>query len=114
MTRVGQVDQILLLLREQLQRSEARQSGRAAPPQRRAQLSASPLERARGLAALSGLAPEERRRAVLQALLAERLGERLGNDPGFVRLVDQVLAMISAEPEGLALIDRAVAELGAG
>ncbi|MBX9813386.1 MAG: hypothetical protein K2X76_01650 [Sphingomonas sp.] len=114
MTRISQADQILLMLREQLQRSEARRGGAPARAQRRGPPSPPPLERARALAALDALGEDERRRHVLHAVLSQRIGERVSNDPAFGHLVDRVLAIIMAEPDGPALIDRALAELRGG
>lgn len=115
MTRIGNVDQVLLLLREQLQRAgsnrEADRSGKAT----RANAAAPrPIERARGLAALDALSEEEVRRAVLRGLLADALGEALASDPGFQAIVDEVFAIIAAMPEGGDLLDRAVAQLRKG
>lgn len=114
MTRIGNVDQILLLLREQLQRA-----GEARVRARRSQTEPNgaeprPLDRARTLASLDAIDPEERRRLIVRTLLLEEFGEKAGTDPAFASLVDRVLAMVRDIPEGGELIDRAVRQLGEG
>jgi len=111
MAEVGRADPVLLLLRERLQ-------GRQAPTARSAARAAaallSPLERARAVAALAVLDSEGRRRLVVRALLAERLGEAVANDAAFQAVGERVLAMLDETPEGRALIEAALAELEAG
>lgn len=111
MTRIGNVDQILLLLREQLQRAG---EGKTGPLQNRAgdRVEPRPLDRARTLASLGAIDPEERRRLIVRTLLLEELGEAAGADPTFVALVDRVLAMVRVTPGGDELIDRAIRQLG--
>ena len=114
MTSIGRIDQILLLLREQLQRagetrartgaSQTTGAGDRAEP--------GPLDRARTLASLGAIDPDERRRLVVRTLLLEEFGETAGADPAFATLVDRVLAMMRDIPGGDELIDRAIAQLG--
>ena len=112
MTRVGNVDQVLLLLREQLHRT-----GRGRGPAAKAKAgqvetrSARPLDRVRALAALETLDEEELRRAVVRGLLAEQFGEAVGNDPALIAIVDQVSRIIGDTPEGRELMDRALTQL---
>jgi hypothetical protein len=115
LTRVGNVDQVLLLLREQLERSSrGRGAERSARTTRSAAATAPPLERARALAALDGLPEEEVRRAVVRGLLLDAFGESMSNDPAFQSLVDDVLRIIADMPGGSELVDRALAQLRAG
>lgn len=112
MTRVGNVDQVLLLLREQLQRSGRARGPAARARARQAEASSQrPLDRARALAALDTLGEEDRRRAVVRGLLAEQFGDAVGNDPALIAIVDQVSRIIGETPEGRELMDRAIAEL---
>lgn len=111
MAEIGRANPVLLLLRERLQgrqASAARSVARAAAPP------LSPLERARAVAALAVLDPDGRRRLVVRALLAERLGEAVANDAAFQALGDRVLAMLDETLEGRALVEAAMAELEAG
>jgi hypothetical protein len=112
MTRVGNVDQVLLLLREQLQRSgRSRGAASKARAGRAEASSARPLDRVRALAALDTLEEDDLRRAVVRGLLAEQFGEAVGNDPALIAIVDQVSRMIGEMPEGRELMDRAIAQL---
>jgi len=114
LTRIGNVDQVLLLLREQLERSgRGRNAERGARTTRSAAATAQPLERARALAALDGLPEEEVRRAVVRGLLLDAFGESMNNDPAFQAVIDNVLRIIADMPGGSELVDRAVAQLRA-
>lgn len=111
MTTIGQVDRILLLLREQLQRAaddraRAPATAASAPKSERR-----PLDRARTLAAFDAIDPDQRRRLIIRTLLLEEFGESVGADPSFVAMVDRVLAMVRDMPGGDALIDQAIAQL---
>ncbi|WP_447726049.1 hypothetical protein [Sphingomonas koreensis] len=103
----------MLLLREQLRRA-GESSMRASRPQTGAgdRTEQRPLDRARTLASLDAIDPDERRRLVVRTLLLEEFGEKAGTDPAFVSLVDRVLAMVAEIPGGDELIDRAVSQLG--
>ncbi|MEI9851962.1 MAG: hypothetical protein WDN24_15270 [Sphingomonas sp.] len=112
MTRIGTVDQVLLLLREQLQRAgRARPGARGEAPARLDRAAGRPLERVRALAALDALDPEEVRHAVVRGLLTEEFGDGIGNDAALQTMVDRVVRTIDETPGGRELIDRAVAEL---
>lgn len=63
------------------------------------------------MAAFDALSDDERRRAVVQGLLTEDMGDAVGNDPAFQSIVDGVLRIIGNMPEGVAMIDRAAAAL---
>jgi hypothetical protein len=114
MTSIGNVDQVLLLLREQLQRADRKRETQAKTRTGRAeQAGAGPLDRARALTALDRLGEDDARRAVVHGLLAEQFGEAVANDAAFQRVVDEVARIIGDAPGGSALIGRALAELRA-
>lgn len=111
MTRIGTIEQVMLLLREQLQRSNrgrgpehkrAEQAGVATPR---------PLDRVRALAAFDDLPEEEMRRAVVRGMLAEEFGDAIGTDAAFTRLVDEVAHAIEVLPGGPDLMAQAIAQL---
>jgi hypothetical protein len=108
MARIARTDQVLLLLRERLQRGgvvSVRQAGQPASP------ALSPIERARALAVMAALDADGRRKLLVRVLLGDRLGERITNDAAFQAISDRVLAMLDDLPEGRALIDAALADL---
>lgn len=109
MPRIGNVDQVLLLLREQLQRAG---KGRGAARKRRVERTAPrPLDRVRALAALDSLGEDEVRRAMIRGILTEEFGEAVGNDAALQTIVTDVVRIIGETPGGVELIDRAVAQL---
>lgn len=114
MTRVGNVEQVLLLLRERLQRrTGGERLARGAASGAAGTASPRPIERARALAALESLPEEEVRRVMIRGLLAEELGEAVTNDPGFQHIVDEVVRIIVDMPGGTELIGRATAQFRA-
>jgi hypothetical protein len=112
LTRISNVDQVLLLLREQLERaSRHRGAERSDKAVRTQNVTARPLERAKALAAFDGMEPNEVRRTVVRGLLVEAFGEGAANDPAFQAVVDDVFRIITEMPGGSALIDQAVDQL---
>ena len=113
MTRINQVDQVLLLLRERLQRlnrsgpGASRRSGRSSPA------TARPLARLQAMAELDQLSEDDLGRTIVRALLAEELGEGLANDPAFQAVIDDVARIIGESQEGRDLMARAARELSA-
>jgi hypothetical protein len=112
MTRISNVDQVLLLLREQLQRTaKGRETARKSRTGRADPAAARPLDRVRALAALDTLNEDEVRRALVRGMLTEEFGEGVGNDAALQRIVDDVVRIIGETPGGGELLDRAVAQL---
>jgi len=114
LTRIGGVDQILLLLREQLQRSDTKRGRRSGAAAALDRVSVRPLERVRALAALDALEPDELRRTLVRGLLAENFGDALDNDVAMQAVVDDVVRILADTPGGPELIDRAIAQLKEG
>lgn len=109
MTRISNSDHVLVLLREQLQklgRTRKESAGRAAEVR-----GSTPRPIARLQAMASPEDGEEFRRTLVRAILTEEMGEAMANDPAFLAVVDDVYRMISASPDGAALIDRAGRQL---
>lgn len=111
MTQITPSDQVLLLLQEQLRRSDrtrsqgtARTDGRPATPQRRIE----------ALASLRDLPERDFRRALVRSLLSERLGDALVSDPAFERVTGEVLRIIEESEDARGLLDQASTELRAG
>lgn len=109
MTRIGNVDQVLLLLREQLQR--AGKGRQAARKSRSGPVTPRPLDRVRALAAMASLNDDELRRAVVRGILTEELGEAVGNDAALQAIVDDVVRIIEETHGGTELVARAIAQL---
>lgn len=112
MTRISNVDQVLLLLQEQLKRvGKNRRANAKRSASRTNPTTSSPIDRVRLLSALDALSEDDVRRALVQGLLAEAFGERLTNDASFQSVVDRVARIIAESPDGPALLDRAVLQL---
>lgn len=112
MTRVTQTDQIMQLLRQQLQRlgkgkAAARgvRTGKAAADQQ------SPLARVTALTAPGTLTDEDLARTLIRALLTEEFGETLASEPKFDRVVSEVYRMLAEDAETARLLARGVGEL---
>lgn len=110
MTRITNVDQVLLLIRQQLQRLSG--NGAAARKTRATAARGSQRQSALGrLAALSRLEdlPEgELEHSLVRALLADEFGEGLANDPRFLRVAGEVSRIIAADEEASSLLKQAV------
>lgn len=113
MTRVTGADHVVLLLREKLARA-ARERTERSGAARIGQAGSRPLERLRAMDGLDGLSEDERRRAVVQGLLAEEFGDGIANDAAFHAILDDVMRIIAALPGGPELVDRAAVGLREG
>ena len=113
MTRINQVDQVLLLLRERLQRLERNRASTSRRPGKSSQPTARPLARLQATEALEQLSSDDLGRTIVRALLAEELGDGLANDPAFQAVIADVARIIGESDEGRTLMERAARELRA-
>ena len=113
MTRIGQSDHVLLLIRERLSRLERGRAGRSGKTAGAKPASERPLARLQSLAAAGQLLEEDVERTLVRALLTEELGEGVANDPSFQAVSDDVYRIISGSEEGRALIAAAAAQVKA-
>lgn len=109
MTRITNVDQVLLQLRQQLQRLSrnaqsvhATKSGSTVPAIRR-----SALRRIVELDRFDDLTGEEFERALIRALLIDEFGEAVANEPKFQQLSNDVFRIISSDRPTRELLQRA-------
>jgi len=110
MTRITAADQVMLLLRQQLQRmtkgtGQAR-SGRVGNPQSTRRESA--LHRVSALATLDHLSDEELSKALVRALLTDEFGEELAVEPKFERIIGEVHRIIASDEETRRLLEGAL------
>ena len=112
MTRISQADQVLILLREQLQRIGRTRKERSSRTGKAQASTPRPIARLQAMGSLEE--GEEFRRGLVRAILTEEMGEAMANDPSFQAVVDNVYRMISATPDGQELIDRAGRQLRGG
>jgi hypothetical protein len=71
----------------------------------------SQLARVAHLATAEGVSEREFQQALIAGLLADELGEAVANDAQFVRLVDDVLAIIERDKDSSALLRAAQRQL---
>lgn len=113
MTRISNVDQVMLLLRQQLQRmsktDRQQKSGKttAAAPQRRE----AALGRIEEITRADELSEDDLARTLVGALLVDEFGEAVANDPKFQSLIGEVHRIIAADADTKALLLEALREV---
>ncbi|MBC7768239.1 MAG: hypothetical protein H7124_05580 [Phycisphaerales bacterium] len=111
MTRITNADQVLLLLRAQLQRSEKQRRKETSRTNAGRSERGRPLERLKGLIDEGRTPHAELARAMIAAVLADDLGEDVVNEPRFQAMVEQVWTTIERDPASSALLRDCVASL---
>ena len=111
MTRVGQSDHVLVLLREKLQRIDRSRSGRTSRTGSAEKGTLPPLARLQERAAGDDPPDEEFRRTLVRAVLTEELGEKIGNDPNFQAIAEDVFRILNDSDTGRDLMERAALHL---
>jgi hypothetical protein len=113
MTRISNVDQVMLLLRQQLQRmsksDRQQKTGNvsAATPQRRE----AAVGRIEEITRADELSEDDLARTLVSALLVDEFGEAVANDPKFQSLVGEVHRIIAADADGKALLQDALKDV---
>jgi hypothetical protein len=110
-TRITHADQVLLLLRSHLERSDRARRKRADNQSQSKAERRSAIDRAHDIATSATLAEGEIERVLLSGLLEEEFGPRLVNDPGFQDVIDKVRSAISQDPASQELLRQAVRQL---
>lgn len=107
MTRVSNIDHLVVLLRQRLvERTAAK--GRAANASQQAAPSASALE---ALLSLEDVEDRQLRRAFIQDVLAERLGRHLLNEAKFQQIVERVTEALERDAQSGELLENVVSSL---
>lgn len=105
MTRVTNTDQIMALVRAQIERMAKRERGGAAgKAEARRTDTLTPRQRVEVLAAMKGLGDDDFARALIRALLTDELGDGVAASPGFQSVVDRTCAALDADTETRAAI----------
>jgi hypothetical protein len=112
MTRISNVDQVMLLLRQQLQRmsksDRQQKSGNvSSTPQRREPA----LGRIEEITRADELTEEDLARTLVGALLVDEFGEAVANDPKFQSLVREVHRIIASDADSKALLRDALKDV---
>lgn len=113
MTRISNVDQVLMLLRQQLQRlgkSDRSRKGGAigAPAAERRQPATGRIE---AVMRTDRLSEEELGRTLVTAMLVDEFGEGPANDHKFRKVADEVYRIIASDPQARKLLGEALMAL---
>ena len=110
MDPINNIDRLVFVLRQRLQ-ERTRLAAKPNASDNRARPSTVAPGGIGALAAIDGLDDRQLRRALIQNILAEQFGSEMLNDAKFQQVVDKVSDTISGDPEGAALMVRAIKEL---
>ncbi|GAA4044816.1 hypothetical protein [Parerythrobacter jejuensis] len=112
MTRVGNTEQVMALVRNQLQRMARREKSektqKAGKPEARTLTS---RERVQALNAIKDLSEEDFTQSFVRAMLSEEFGEKVSNSPGFQQVIERTASAMRADSEIAALLNRVRGEL---
>lgn len=111
MTRINPADQILIMLRAQLEHAGKTKRARPQAPRTSTRSKRSALERVRNTLTTGDAPLQELRRALVSALLVEEFGETTLNAPQFQNLVDRVMATIQHDQEANTILETALSAL---
>ena len=112
MDPISSVDQIVLVLRQRLLEREKTAGGRRSEQKQQAKGLDGRVQ-VQALAAVESIDDRQLKRALIQGILTEQLGEELINEAKFQQVVDRVTDTIEADVQGSALLSGLVAELRA-
>lgn len=112
MTRITNSEQILLLLKAELQKTErtekAKGKSRNAKTDR---LVKGPLNRLPGVLSEASLSDREKHRLLISAILTNAFGEKALNDPSLQSIIDKVTDQMHADDDLRTDLDAALTEL---
>jgi hypothetical protein len=112
MTRISNVDHVMLLLRTQLQRmaksDRQQKSGKISTPAERRGPAVGRIEE---ITRVDELSEDDLARTLVGALLVDEFGEAVANDPKFQALVDDVHRIIASDADSKALLQDALREV---
>lgn len=112
MTRITNSDQVLNLIRAELQKLERSRKSKVKPAAISSQDSSrSPLQRLSSAPAFHALSEEEQHRAFIRGIMTEAFGAALANDARFIALAGTVYETIRESEDGLDLLRRALAQI---
>ena len=106
MTKIGNVDQVMLLLQQQLQKlnsaprkASSQKAGKAGEAVARTS-----LRRLSSIAPGEGLSDDDFSRALIRALLVDELGDALAEDHRFDRMAAEIHRLLSSDDKTAALL----------
>ena len=112
MEPISSADRLVMLLRQKLEERARLQRGAPKPSQEKRDAAQAPEPAGvHALAALEGVDERALRRAVVQGLLADQLGQELLNDAQFQQIVTRVTEAIEDDAAASGLMGRVLAEI---
>lgn len=112
MTRITNTDQVLNLIRAELQKMDRTRRSKLKPGQVASQdHSRSPLERLFSAEAFHALSEEEQHRAFIRGIMTEAFGASYANDARFISIAGNIYEALTATDDGRNLIRKALASL---
>lgn len=107
MTRIGNTEQVMALVRNQLQRMARREKADKTQKSRQPEArTLTPRERVQALSAIKDLTDEDFTQNFVRALLGEEFGDGITASPGFQLVVERTAKAMRADPEIAALLKR--------
>lgn len=115
MTRISNVDQVLMLLRQQLQRlgKPGRSTGSGSTGATRAERRPPAPTRIEAVLRDARLSDEDLARTLIQALLVDEFGEAVANDHKFRHISTEVYRIIAGDAETTRVLSAAIAGMRA-
>jgi hypothetical protein len=114
MPRITNSEQVILFLRNRLQRSgKSQKRNRTKSISGSLEIPKAPLERVQSMAQGESLSDDDIKKALIRGLLTEEFGSGVANDPGFQKVVDDVLQAISEDENGVSLLESSILEIKA-
>ena len=112
MTRITNSEQVMALVRNQLQRMSKRErAGKTQKTQKTESRGLTQQERVIALGAVRDLSDEDFTQGFVRALLSEEFGDTVSHSPQFQKIVERTTEAMRADPEIAALLKTMRGEL---
>jgi hypothetical protein len=112
MDPISQVDQLAMILRQRILDHSTPRTAKT--KKAGAEARSSWVANLKALAATEAVNDHQLRRALVQSILAEQLGQGLLNEMKFQRIVDRVTEALEADKAGATLLSQCITELRGG
>lgn len=115
MTRITNADQVVIILRNQLQRMQSTPKKQKTDSKKtRDTEGENPLDRLKSLAESEQFSDAEMHRALVQSILTHEFGTEISNDPKFQSIISQISQLLGSDDDTKQLMQSALSELKNG
>lgn len=112
MTRITNVDQVMLLLQSRLQsKKKADKKHEEGNRVEKKELHQPPLSRVKNIAKDGGLSDDDIHQALVRGLLTEEFGASIANDPAFQSIIEDVMGVVRKDERSKKLLQQAMRQL---